>query len=76
MLAHGAALRSNLFGAEEVEAIARDHRTAGLTPAEVAMLLWVIGTFDTARRSVTLGGPAPSGPSPPSRRSQAPGHGT
>jgi uncharacterized peroxidase-related enzyme len=38
MLAHGAALRSNIFSAEEVEAIARDYRTAGLTPAEVAMM--------------------------------------
>jgi uncharacterized peroxidase-related enzyme len=38
MLAHGAVLRSNIFSADEVEAIARDHRTAGLTPAEVAMM--------------------------------------
>jgi uncharacterized peroxidase-related enzyme len=38
MLAHGAALRSDIFSAEEVEAIARDFRTAGLTPAEVAMM--------------------------------------
>jgi uncharacterized peroxidase-related enzyme len=37
-LPHGAALRSNLFSADEVEAIARDYRTAGLTPAEVAMM--------------------------------------
>jgi uncharacterized peroxidase-related enzyme len=38
MLAHGAVLRSTLFSADEVEAIARDYRTAGLTPAEVAMM--------------------------------------
>jgi uncharacterized peroxidase-related enzyme len=38
MLAHGAVLRSNIFSADEVEAIARDYRTAGLTPAEVAMM--------------------------------------
>ena len=38
MLAHGAVLRSNFFSADEVEAIARDYRTAGLTPAEVAMM--------------------------------------
>jgi uncharacterized peroxidase-related enzyme len=38
MLAHGAVLRSNLFSADEVEAIARDYRKAGLTPAEVAMM--------------------------------------
>jgi hypothetical protein len=30
MLAHGAVLRSNIFSDEEVEAIARDYRTAGL----------------------------------------------
>jgi uncharacterized peroxidase-related enzyme len=41
MLAHGAVLRSNLFSAEEVEAIARDYRTADLTPAEVAMMSFV-----------------------------------
>jgi uncharacterized peroxidase-related enzyme len=38
MLAHGAVLRSNIFSDEEVEAIARDYRTAGLSPAEVAMM--------------------------------------
>jgi uncharacterized peroxidase-related enzyme len=38
MLAHGAVLRSNIFSANEVEAIVRDYRTAGLTPAEVAMM--------------------------------------
>jgi uncharacterized peroxidase-related enzyme len=38
MLAHGAALRSDIFSADEVEAIARDYRTAGLPPAEVAMM--------------------------------------
>jgi uncharacterized peroxidase-related enzyme len=38
MLAHGAVLRSNIFSSDEVEAIARDYRTAGLTPAEVAMM--------------------------------------
>jgi alkylhydroperoxidase family enzyme len=31
-------LRSQVFNDEQVEAIARDFRTAGLTPAEVAMM--------------------------------------
>ncbi len=39
-LAHGAALVSQFFGAEQVEAITRDYRHAGLTPAEVAMMAY------------------------------------
>jgi len=39
MLAHGAVLlRSGIFTDEQVTAIARDYRRAGLTPAEVAMM--------------------------------------
>jgi uncharacterized peroxidase-related enzyme len=39
MLAHGAVLlRSRIFTSEQVEAIARDYRHAGLEPAEVAMM--------------------------------------
>ena len=39
MLAHGAVLlRSGIFTSEQVAAIARDYRNAGLTPAEVAMM--------------------------------------
>ena len=39
MLAHGAVLlRSGIFTEEQVTAIARDYRHAGLTPAEVAMM--------------------------------------
>jgi uncharacterized peroxidase-related enzyme len=39
MLAHGAVLlRSGIFTNEQVAAIARDYRNAGLTPAEVAMM--------------------------------------
>ena len=38
MLAHGAVLRKNLFSAEQVEAIMRDYRAAGLPPAEVTMM--------------------------------------
>jgi len=39
MLAHSTALlRSRIFTEAEVGAIARDYRTAGLTPAEVAMM--------------------------------------
>lgn len=39
MLAHSAALlRSQIFTEDEVSAIARDYRTAGLTRAEVAMM--------------------------------------
>lgn len=38
MLSHGAVLRSKFFSAEQVDAIARDFRTAGLPAAEVAMM--------------------------------------
>jgi uncharacterized peroxidase-related enzyme len=39
MLAHGAVLlRSGIFTNEQVNAIARDYRQAGLPPAEVAMM--------------------------------------
>jgi uncharacterized peroxidase-related enzyme len=39
MLAHSSALlRSQIFNEAEVGAIARDYRSAGLTPAEVAMM--------------------------------------
>lgn len=38
MLAHGAVLRKNIFSAEQVIAIVKDFRNAGLEPAEVAML--------------------------------------
>jgi alkylhydroperoxidase family enzyme len=39
MLAHGAVtLQSQIFTNAELEAIARDYRQAGLTPAEVAMM--------------------------------------
>jgi uncharacterized peroxidase-related enzyme len=39
MLAHGAVLlRRGIFTNEQVEAIARDYRHAGLAPAEVAMM--------------------------------------
>ena len=39
MLAHGAVLlRSGIFTNEQVNAIARDYRQAGLAPAEVAMM--------------------------------------
>ena len=38
MLAHGAVLRKSFFSAEELEAIARDHRNAGLPPDEVAVM--------------------------------------
>ncbi len=38
MLAHGAILRKNFFSADQLAAIARDFRTAGLPPDEVAMM--------------------------------------
>jgi alkylhydroperoxidase family enzyme len=38
MLAHGAVLRSEIFTDEQLEAIARDFRSAGLSPAEVAAM--------------------------------------
>lgn len=40
MLVHGAVLRSQVFTDQQVEAIALDFRTAGLTPAEVAMMAY------------------------------------
>lgn len=42
MLSHGAVLRSKFFSAEQVEAIARDFRAAGLPPAEVAMMEYAV----------------------------------
>jgi AhpD family alkylhydroperoxidase len=39
-LAHGEVLRSKFFSAEQVEAIVRDYRSAGLLPAEVAMMAY------------------------------------
>jgi uncharacterized peroxidase-related enzyme len=39
-LAHGAILASKFFSAEQVEAMTRDYRTAGLEPAEVAMMAY------------------------------------
>ena len=38
MLAHGAVLRTNGFSAEQLEAIARDYRHAGLEEKEVLMM--------------------------------------
>jgi len=38
MLAHGAVLRKNFFNAEELIAIVRDFRNAGLTGEEVAVM--------------------------------------
>ncbi len=38
MLAHGALLRKNFFSADQLAAIARDFRNAGLPPEEVAVM--------------------------------------
>jgi uncharacterized peroxidase-related enzyme len=38
MLAHGALLRKNFFSADELMAIVRDFRNAGLPPEEVALM--------------------------------------
>ena len=38
MLAHGALLRKNFFSADELVAIVRNFRDAGLSPVEVAMM--------------------------------------
>jgi alkylhydroperoxidase family enzyme len=38
MLAHGAVLRSKFFSPEEVQAIARDYRSAGLREVDVAVM--------------------------------------
>jgi alkylhydroperoxidase family enzyme len=42
-------LRKSLFSAEEVEGIVRDFRSAGLEPAEVAMLTFVEKVIGNAR---------------------------
>jgi len=38
MLAHGSVLRKNFFGPDELAAIVRDFRSAGLAPEEVALM--------------------------------------
>jgi uncharacterized peroxidase-related enzyme len=38
MLAHGALLRKNFFSVEQMKAIVKDFRNAGLTPEEVAIM--------------------------------------
>jgi len=38
MLAHGALLRKNFFSADQLAAIVKDFRSAGLPPEEVAMM--------------------------------------
>ena len=38
MLAHGALLRKNFFNADQLAAIVKDFRNAGLPPEEVAMM--------------------------------------
>ena len=38
MLAHGALLRKNFFGADQLVAIVKDFRNAGLPPEEVAIM--------------------------------------
>jgi hypothetical protein len=38
MLAHGSVLRKNFFGPDELAAIARDFRSAGLSAEEVALM--------------------------------------
>jgi alkylhydroperoxidase family enzyme len=38
MLAHGALLRKNFFSADQLTAIVKDFRNAGLPPEEVAMM--------------------------------------
>jgi len=40
MLAHGALLRKNFFSAEEIIAIVKDFRQAGLPPEEVAIMAY------------------------------------
>jgi len=38
MLAHGAVLRKNFFSVDQIKAIVKDFRNAGLSPEEVAMM--------------------------------------
>jgi uncharacterized peroxidase-related enzyme len=50
MLAHGALLRKNFFSAEELMAIVKDFRNAGLPPEEVAMMSFAQKIITQARQ--------------------------
>ena len=52
MLSHGAVLRSSVFTDEQVLAITRDYRTAGLSTAEVAMMAFAQKVTLTAYRVI------------------------
>lgn len=48
MLAHGALLRKNFFNVEQMQAIVRDFRNAGLSPEEVALMAFAQKVIDHA----------------------------
>jgi alkylhydroperoxidase family enzyme len=52
MLAHGAVLRKNFFSADELIAIVKDFRNAGLSPEEVAIMSFV-QKVTTSTREIT-----------------------
>ena len=49
MLAHGALLRKNFFSADELAALVRDFRNAGLPPEEVALMAFAQKVATQAR---------------------------
>jgi uncharacterized peroxidase-related enzyme len=50
MLAHGALLRKNFFSANQLVAIVKDFRNAGLPPEEVAMMAFAQKIITQARQ--------------------------
>jgi uncharacterized peroxidase-related enzyme len=50
MLAHGALLRKNFFSADQIAAIVKDFRNAGLPPDEVAVMAFAQKTTSQANQ--------------------------
>lgn len=50
MLAHGALLRKNFFSADQLAAIVKDFRSAGLSPEEVALMSFAQKVSTQARQ--------------------------
>jgi len=56
MLAHGAVLRKNFFSGEQVAAIIKDFRSAGLEPSEVASMAFAqkvtLNAYEVTREDI------------------------
>lgn len=50
MLAHGALLRKNFFNAEQIQAIVKDYRHAGLSDEEVALMSFAQKVVNNSRK--------------------------